>query len=266
MNDIILQKYEKFLTAHDYLIIYDVKPVETDLIIPIDKIMIEISRKNDFTKEILDIFQQSFSDEWVLLCHEMRKFIINNFVEDDLDKVFAGYINTMIYLKKYTVRETVNILRLFSVIYENAVYFELGKSIFKFYELGVLTILEFYKEKIPDKNTFLFMSMGVFSTRIKIDFIEYINFIGLNIYKAYLNQLYVFIKNEDPKNLNAWYITFIQQCLKSKMLSNDKIEEIMQIFIKHDYLREEGLALLKKINSSYTDKYKAALLMKELRD
>ena len=265
MIDIIYKKYKALLIIYECLIIYNVEVEETNIIIPIDEMIIEITGISSFNNNSLYSLDNSFSNEGLKICKRVREFIRTGY--SSFDELFSSYIETVIYLiEKYGMKETINILKLFSTIFENAVYFELGKSLFKFYELGILTILEYFKTNIPDKKTFLFISLGIFPTRIKKDFTEYINLIGIDIYKMFMNEMYSYIKNESSANFNIWHNCFIQHCLKINVLGKEKIEEIILLFMEKNLLTENGLKLLKNINSSYIDKYSARLLMEELKE
>jgi hypothetical protein len=292
---------DKFL--HYNITDYEYKSLkEYEFIIPFDKILTNI-----FTYDSLDDNFDKIHDDYIPDKHrnklikevnkslKHKKLIVNEYLY-----IFMNTINS--WIEQYSLKAIYNLVEIFSDVMDDCVYQNIKENIYLLFDLGVFTIVNLYNRNKLENNLdewALFLQFQSYIFEINISFIkqryhiklccagfvdiaiakekfkEYINYIGLDEYKIFLNNLYSYIvlmtytqekyKIEIVKsNLINFYKVFVIQCEYSHLLPVNQVEEVLKIFIRYNLYDKNGLNLLEEYDSSYIDEYKSFLLMKDL--
>ena len=281
------------LTNYEYITLE-----KSDLIIPFEKILIKLlgqNKKDDNFTNINKAYKKNIDINREIV-KEIDKFLKYKNI-NELLYIFINTINS--WIEKYSLQATYNLMEIFSDVIEYNIYNTMKKSIYLLFRLGLFTIVELYDRKriinIAEWDLFIQIQSCIFDINvsfvklkyrtnifgmveietIKEKFKKYINFIGLKDYEQFLNNLYhyiIYISNAyiqnnlkiDKTDLESLYSIFVIQCEYSQLLSINKIEEVLKIFVKYNLYDQDGLDLLKEYNSSYTAEYESLLLMKDL--
>ena len=292
---------DKFL--HYDLTDYKYRTLEkTDYIIPFDEILINVfvcnSLNNDFNEIHKNYNPKKHRNK---LIKEINKSLKHK--ELNVNEYLYIFMNTInSWIEKYSLQAVYNLTEIFSDVMEFGIFYNIKENLYSLFNLGLFTIVDLYDRNkfinnLDEWILFLQIQSSIFDINTSfikpkysfksfcIDFIdittakerfkEYINFIGLDEYKQFLNNLYCYIiliaytqeKAEEKStefDLKEDYEIFVTQCEYSHLLDINQIEEVLKIFVKFNLYEQDGLDLLKEYNSSYVDEYESLLLMKDL--
>ena len=204
------------------------------------------------------------------------------------EEFFYEYIYTIdSWTREYALIDIIRAIDKLSRIMENILFAQYNDSFNYFYELAIFILFTRF-ERFPKEfeNTLYYIQICeiIFNIHVQIGlkdnyfskqkyFLKYIKLIGIDKYKDFLNEFYKYIillyhdLSNNPKLIaetKDLYQIFIEQCKYSKLMPAKELEECLMLFAKDDLYNEDGLELLKEINSSYVEKYKSFLLMKDL--
>ena len=214
----ILYKYKLYIEYEEEKL-EEINFIEDVPIMYIDKMMHEVTYSE--INMAIEYFRLQHFDENEKIQNKIINFIRK--YELNADKIYSSLIKSVIYLiEKYPVKTVIDILKLNSKNIEQAIFNELLNYYIRPYELGLIIILAHYKGNIPDKNELIYIGMHIFNINKNKNFITYINSIGINIYRMFLNELYSYILNEQIKVMVPWEELFIGQCYYSKLMKKKK--------------------------------------------
>lgn len=258
----------------------------------------EVKNEKFYILPIADIFYKEFNNQFDIFFYEMIHFaavkrpltygkaydsiksliynfhFINNFHSgemiktDELIYIFLFTINDL--LGKYKLKDLWIIISIFSAVMSD--YFMTKTYCLQFIKFSTLASIFILKEeKIENLSNKYILNFAreVFTSDKRI--IEqkeiYIDLIGKDIYKLFIDELRKNCKLS--KYMSHYYkeeilYTFLTQAEFYKVFTDEEIENFIKSFASYNIFSKIGLKLLKKLNSSYIEKYESLLLMEEL--
>ena len=252
----------------------------------------EVKNEKFYVLPIADIFYKEFNNQFDILHYEIVhsaevknhwacervydsiKSLINNFHSgeiiktDELIYIFLFTINDL--LGKYELKNLWIIISIFSSAMSD--YFMTKTYCLQFIKFSILASIYILKEeKIENLSNKYILNFAkeVFTSdkRIMEQKEIYIELIGKDIYKLFIDELRKnckLIKDMSHSYKEFLFYTFLTQAKFYKAFTDEEIENFIKSFAFYNIFSKIGLELLKKLNSSYIEKYKSLLLMKEL--
>jgi len=128
-----------------------------------------------------------------------------------------------------------------------------------------------YLKTNPRKDSLYYTSIGNFlflkpfiNKNSVLEYKKYINLVGENLYKKYLEEKLKNIKNDDFHKYLMFNL-FVVACKYTNIFTLAELENYTQIFVNIDIFDKAIYLKLKELNSKYADEYIAKMVMNEMK-
>ena len=222
---------------------------------------------------------------------KLEEKLISYFECTSFETIYASYIITVYnWIEKYNDADFVfRLSKLFNEIIKNIIKhlnelkvedafrgdiqvkaININNLILDITDYWSFVVAEYLKTN-PKKDSLYYTSIGNFlflkpfiNKNSVLEYEKYINLVGENIYKKYLEDRFKNIKNDDFYK----YLTFnllVVACKYTNIFTLAELENYAQIFVNIDIFDKVIYLKLKKLNSKYADEYIAKMVMNEVK-
>lgn len=221
---------------------------------------------------------------------KLEKKLIPYFECTSSENIYAIYIVTVYnWIEKYNDADFVfRLSKLFNEIIENIikhlnelkvedVFIEdiqvkvINNPILDITDYWSFVVVEYLKTN-PKKDSLYYTSIGNFlflkpfiNKNSVLEYEKYINLVGENIYKKYLENKLKNIREKDSIDKCLIFNLFVVACKYTDVFTSTELENYAQIFVNIDIFDKVIYLKLKKLNSKYADEYIAKMVMNEVK-
>ena len=241
-----------------------------NILIPIDKFACDNSLSNSFKQDI-EYFRRWTVNDFISCEYELNKYLIQyfTFYKFSYDQVIYSFILTVYtLLKKYNLKEVFILIEPLAKVLEKTKAIEFPSYDIKtcFMKLAAFIVENFYHNKKLDSESrlyFIFFCKVIFNPYCSsTEFKRILKIIGMDSYKRFLNEIYLYVKNEDfSEDMQELFKQFVVHYRDDLINESDKMDECLLYFAKKGFICDY---VPDKLGSKYVDEYTSLVLMKEL--
>ena len=245
--------------------LYNKKPTIENIDDAIRKINL-FNGKEKLEKEIIPYFEYTspeniYASYIVTVYNWIEKYNDADFVFR-LSKLFNEIIRNII---KY-----LNELRIEDAFIEDIRIWVINNPILDITDYWSFIVAEYLKTN-PRKDSLYYTSIGNFlflkpfiNKNSILEYKKYINLVGENLYKKYLEAKLKNIKNDEFRKYLIFNL-FVVACKYTDVFTLAELENYAQIFVNIDIFDKAIYLKLKELNSKYADEYIAKMVMNEVK-
>lgn len=236
-----------------------------NILIPIEKFSYKIIQSHKFNESIETIIDDK------LYLNELKEYLTKyfTFYKFSSDQVIYSFILTVNnLLKKYNLKEVFILIEPLAEVLKKTKTIEFPSYNIKscFMELAAFIVENFYHNKKLDSENrlyFIFFCKVIFNPyRSSTEFKRILKIIGMNSYKRFLNEIYLYVKNEELSEKDKeLFKQFVIHYRSNFVNEYDKLDECLINFARKGFICED---VPKKLGDKYIDEYNSLVLMKEL--
>ena len=220
---------------------------------------------------------------------KLEKKIIPYFEYTSPENIYANYIVTVYnWIEKYNDADFVfRLSKLFNEIIRNIIKYlnelriedafiediriwVINNPILDITDYWSFIVAEYLKTN-PRKDSLYYTSIGNFlflkpfiNKNSVLEYKKYINLVGENLYKKYLEAKLKNIKDDDFRKYLIFNL-FVVACKYTDVFTLAELENYAQIFVNIDIFDKAIYLKLKELNSKYADEYIAKMVMNEVK-
>ena len=220
---------------------------------------------------------------------KLEKKIIPYFEYTSPENIYASYIVTVYnWIEKYNDADFVfRLSKLFNEIIRNIIKYlnelriedafiedirnwVINNPILDITDYWSFIVAEYLKTN-PRKDSLYYTSIGNFlflkpfiNKNSILEYKKYINLVGENLYKKYLEAKLKNIKNDEFRKYLIFNL-FVVACKYTDVFTLAELENYAQIFVNIDIFDKAIYLKLKELNSKYADEYIAKMVMNEVK-
>ena len=215
----------------------------------------------------------------------LEKRLISYFECTSLENLYASYIVTVYnWIGKYNDADFVfRLSKLFNEIIKDIIKHlnelkvediqvkVINDPILDITDYWSFVVAEYLKTN-PKKDSLYYTAIGNFlflkpfiNKNSVLEYEKYINLVGENIYKKYLEVKLKNIKNDDFSKYLTFNL-FVVACKYTNIFTLAELENYAQIFVNIDMFDKVIYLKLKELNSKYADEYISKMVMNDLND
>ena len=276
----IYNRFDRYYNSHKYinetswhvLKYIRVKKVlelksKKNILIPIEKFSCKILQSHEFRESIETIIDNEF------YLNELKKYLIKyfTFYKFSSDQVIYSFILTVYtLLKKYNLKKVFILIDPLAKVLERTKTIEFPSYDIKmcFTKLAAFIVENFYHNKKLDSENrlyfILFCKVIFYPYRSSTEFKRILKIIGMDSYKRFLNEIYLYVKNEDfSEDMYELFKHFIIHYKSDLINESDEMDECLLYFARKGFVCPY---VPDKLGSKYVDEYTSLILMKELKN
>ena len=220
---------------------------------------------------------------------KLEKKIIPYFEYTSPENIYASYIVTVYnWIEKYNDADFVfRLSKLFNEIIRNIIKYlnelriedafiediriwVINNPILDITDYWSFIVAEYLKTN-PRKDSLYYTSIGNFlflkpfiNKNSVLEYKKYINLVGENLYKKYLEANLKNIKDDEFRKYLIFNL-FVVACKYTDVFTLAELENYAQIFVNIDIFDKAIYLKLKELNSKYADEYIAKMVMNEVK-
>ena len=220
---------------------------------------------------------------------KLEKKIIPYFEYTSPENIYASYIVTVYnWIEKYNDADFVfRLSKLFNEIIRNIIKYlnelriedafiediriwVINNPILDITDYWSFIVAEYLKTN-PRKDSLYYTSIGNFlflkpfiNKNSVLEYKKYINLVGENLYKKYLEDNLKNIKDDEFRKYLIFNL-FVVACKYTDVFTLAELENYAQIFVNIDIFDKAIYLKLKELNSKYADEYIAKMVMNEVK-
>lgn len=220
---------------------------------------------------------------------KLEKRLMSYFEYASPENIYASYIVTVYnWIEKYNDADFVfRLSKLFNEIIRNIIKYlnelkiedafiedirvwVINDPILDITDYWSFVVAEYLKTN-PKKDSLYYTSIGNFlflkpfiNKNSVLEYKKYINLVGENLYKKYLEYNLKNIKDDDFRKYLMFNL-FVVACKYADVFTLAELENYAQIFVNIDIFDEVIYLKLKELNSKYADEYIAKMIMNEVK-
>ena len=220
---------------------------------------------------------------------KLEKKIIPYFEYTSPENIYASYIVTVYnWIEKYNDADFVfRLSKLFNKIIRNIIKYlnelriedafiediriwVINNPILDITDYWSFIVAEYLKTN-PRKDSLYYTSIGNFlflkpfiNKNSVLEYKKYINLVGENLYKKYLEANLKNIKDDEFRKYLIFNL-FVVACKYTDVFTLAELENYAQIFVNIDIFDKAIYLKLKELNSKYADEYIAKMVMNEVK-